>query len=429
MSLTVSLEKLNGLERQLTISAPTTDLPKKIEAELSKIRSTAKIPGFRPGKVPLSLIKTHYEGSVIAQALDTIIQESFVKAVEQEKLTLASRPVVEPVGEYKPGENFSYKAKFEVMPEIKNVGLHGKPIQIYSSTVSDDDVDEAITKLRQRFGATWAAVERKAAKGDQVTMNFDGKLDGEVFQGGSAKDFKLILGSRSMISGFEEGLIGMKKGEKKTISLHFPKNYHANHLSGKPVAFDVELTAIEEPTFAPMDEEFLKKVSEKSTVEELREGIREGLQNELTRAVKNKNQVLVLEKLVELNPIEIPKGLIAEEQERASHKNCQDKNHQHVDLTPEQAKKVVTERLLMSAYMQADPVKVEKAKIDARIEEIAEAYGDVEMVKSYYANTPHLQEQLENELAMDMLIERLLAGAKTDVKNVSRVEFIYEIGA
>ena len=228
----VSVETTEGLERKMTVELPKDEINQEIGKRLQDLVKKVKINGFRPGKVPLSVVKKRYGGSVRQEVMSDQIQNSYYQALQQEKLKAAGYPKID-VSE---DNEFAYTAVFEVYPTVKPADMKGAEIEKQTASVSDVDVDNMVNKLRER-SASWNAVEREAADGDQVDVDFKGTIEGETFEGGEGSGMKVKLGSKQMIAGFEDGLIGKSAGNSMTLDLTFPEDYHAKDLAGKPVQF------------------------------------------------------------------------------------------------------------------------------------------------------------------------------------------------
>jgi len=254
----VTVEKPeSGLEHTINVTLPSTDLDSKVEKRLAQMRSTVKMDGFRPGKVPLSIVKKRYGGQVRQEMLGETVQESFYNAINQQDLNVAGYPQFHKLDEQ--DGQILYSAKFEVFPEIKLPKFDTLSIEVNQSEVTDADVEMMVTKLREQKSAWKSANGNKKAKaGDQVIIDFVGKKDGVEFEGGKAEDVPLELGSGRMIPGFEEGIEGMKKGEEKTIEVTFPEDYQSEDLKGQTVTFDITVHSVQSKVLPEIDEEFVK---------------------------------------------------------------------------------------------------------------------------------------------------------------------------
>ena len=306
----VSVEAGEGLERRMTVELPAEQIEEAVTKRLKQIGKNARIDGFRPGKVPMNLLRRRYGGQVLQEVYGEIIESSYQEAVQQQNLHPVGMPKIEP----KAGEDqnvFGYIATLEVMPEITLAKLEGT-IKRPVAELTEADVEEMVEKLRKQR-ASWNAVDRAAAEGDQVKISFKGTMDGEAFEGGNAEDMPLVLGSKRMIEGFEAGLVGMIKEEKRSLELRFPEDYRVEELAGKPVTFEVEVNEVAEQVLPEVDETFAKSFGAHEGVERLKQDIRDNMQRELKQRIwtRLKNQAMDL--LYSSNPIQLPSAMLQEE--------------------------------------------------------------------------------------------------------------------
>ncbi|MEJ2622572.1 MAG: trigger factor, partial [Candidatus Thiodiazotropha sp.] len=307
----VSVESGEGLERRLTVELPAEQIESEVTKRLQQIGRTAKLDGFRPGKVPMKLLRRNYGGQVLQEVYGQMIESSYQQAIQQQKLQPAGMPKIEP-GESNDDDGlFRYVATVEVMPEITLNALSGE-IKRPVAEISDQDVDEMLLKLRKQR-VTWSSVDRDAAEGDQVKISFKGTIDGEAFEGGSAENVDLVLGSGRMIEGFESALIGKPKGDKSSIDLQFPENYRVEELAGKPVTFEVEIHDIAEEVLPEVNDEFAKEFGAEEGVDKLLNDVRENMIRELTQRVEARVKDQAMDLLTEQNPIDIPTAMVDQE--------------------------------------------------------------------------------------------------------------------
>ena len=253
----VSVENTSALERRLTVSVPSTDVDAQVEAKLQQTAKTVRIDGFRPGKVPMKIVRKRYEGAVRQDVLGQAIEQAFYQAVAQENLRPVGQPNIEPVN-MEAGKDLEFVATFEVFPEVELADLSGVEVEQAESKVMAADVKKMIENLREQK-KEWKESPRAAVKeGDRVTIDFLGKVDGEAFDGGAAEGQTLEIGSGQMIPGFEDGIVGMKKGEEKDIDVTFPEEYHAENLKGKAAVFTITLHKVERGSLPKVDEDFVK---------------------------------------------------------------------------------------------------------------------------------------------------------------------------
>ncbi len=407
----VSVESGEGLERRLTVALPADQVEAEVDKRLKQIGRTAKLDGFRPGKVPMSILRRNFGGQVLQEVYGHMIETSYHQAIQQEKLSPAGLPKIEPKEATEEGL-FSYVATVEVMPEITLAKLEGtinRPV----AEVVEQDIDDMIEKLRKQR-VTWNAVERAAAEGDQVKISFKGMIDGEAFEGGSAENVPLVLGSKRMIEGFEAGVVGMVKSDKRSIELKFPEDYRVAELAGKPVTFEVEVNEVAEQVLPAVDEAFAKEFGAEEGVDKLRADIRDNMQRELAQRVQAKIKGQAMDLIFEQNKITLPQALVEEEID-ALIKQMRERLGQGAgsmelprDMFQEQAARRVTLGLVIGEIIKQNGIKIDEERVRKTIEEFASSYEQPdEVVKYYYGN----QEQLaavQNVVLEDQVVDWVL---------------------
>ena len=417
----VSVESSEGLERRMTVELPAEQVNEEVEKRLNTISRTAKVDGFRPGKVPLSVIRKRYLDQVLMEVHGELIQSTYFEALGQEKLQPAGDPVIEPV-QKEQGDGFGYTAIFEVMPEIKLGSMSDQTIKRPVADVSDEDVTQMIEKLRKQR-ATWNDVERKSQDGDQVTINFKGTMDGEAFEGGSADGVPLELGSNSMIEGFEAGLIGAEAGENRTLKLTFPEEYHVEDLKGKDVVFEVEVTKVAESVVPELDEEFIKAFGmEDGTIETLQKEIRSNMERELEDKVGALIKERAMDALLEVNAIDIPKSMV--QQEAQALKDQTKQNMQQygqdssidlpLDLFEDQAKRRVSLGLIVAEVIKANEIKLDGERVKEKIETFAKSYEKPQEVIDYYSSNQEQMAMVQNIVLEEQVVDWVMGQAKIE---------------
>ncbi len=422
----VSVEQKEGLERHMTVELPVEQVNQEVDKRLKSIAKSAKIDGFRPGKAPLSVIRKRYTEQVLMEVHGELIRSTYFEALGQEKLQPAGDPYIEPV-QKEPGEGFGYTAIFEVMPEVE-LGDMGKiAVERPVSDVTDEDVDNMIEKLRKQR-VTWSDVERKSQLEDQVTINFKGSIDGELFDGGSAEDVQLVLGSNSMIPGFEDGLVGVAAGESKTINVTFPEEYQAENLAGKDAVFEVEVTKVSEPVLPEIDEEFIKAFGlENGTVEELHSEIRSNMERELEDKLGALVKEKALDALLEANSdLDIPKAMIKKESQTLKDQTMQNMQQYGqssdidlpLDLFEDQAKRRVSLGLLVAEVIKANEIKLDDERVKDKIEKFAQTYEKPQEVIDYYNSNAEQMALVQNIVLEEQVVDWVMEQAKVeDVKS------------
>ncbi|MEM1145972.1 MAG: trigger factor, partial [Pseudomonadota bacterium] len=311
----VSIETTSGLERRLTVGVPAERIDIEVDSRLKKAAGNVRLPGFRPGKVPMKVMRQRFGAGVRQEVLGEVMSQSFQEAVVQENLRPAGQPSIEPKI-VEAGKDLEYTATFEVFPEVDVVEIKGFDVEKPVAEVTDQDVDDIVTVFQTQQG-TWDAVERAATEGDKVNIDYVGTRDGEEFDGGSATDSDLELGSGRMIPGFEDGVLGMQAGEEKTLELTFPEDYHNEELKGAAVQFVVTLNRVEELTPAALDETLFAKYGvEEGGEETFRSEVRQNMERELKNAIEGKVKQQVMDALSSAHEsVEVPRALVEREVE------------------------------------------------------------------------------------------------------------------
>ena len=428
----VTVEKPEqGLEHKISVNFPSADLNSQVEKRLNEIRRTIKMDGFRPGKVPLNVVKKRHGAQVEQEILGEKVQQMFYEAVAQESLKVAGYPMFDEL-DNKDG-TVSFVARFETYPEISVPEFSGVKVEKVTSDVTDEDVEKMITRLREQRMA-WKpskSAAKKAKKGEQVIMDFIGKIDGEVFEGGSAENVPLEIGSGRMIHGFEDGVIGMKKGEEKTIEVTFPEDYQADHLKGKLATFDITVHSISTQQLPEIDEEFVKSFGvEDGTEASLRTEIKENMEKELSRAVQNLNRTATLDALQSVVDVQLPKALVDQEVQNLMNNMVQQMKQQGMnekdinisaDMYQADAEKRVKLGLIIGDVIRANSVEASDSDVDAFISEQASSYEDPSEVIGWYKENP----QALNEVKA-IIVENKVAEKIIDEASVTEVAKTFE---
>lgn len=425
----VSVEATQGLERRLTISVPAEQIEKLVSDSLKREAKRARIPGFRPGKVPASVINKRYGAAIRQDITGEIMQRNFIEAIIAEKLNPAGAPTFMPGSTV--GENFEFVATFEIYPEVELKGLDTIEVEQPKADVTDADVDTMIETLRKQH-ATYAAVERASADGDKVKMNFVGSVDGEEFEGGKADDFELQLGSGRMIPGFEAGVLGHKAGDAFEIDVTFPEEYHAENLKGKAAKFAITLTEVQAANLPEVNDEFaaLFGISE-GGLDALKAEIRKNMSRELEQALKANVKEQVISGLLAANEIDLPKALIDAEVNVLRQQAMQRFGGQAAsmpelpaELFTEQAARRVKVGLLLGEVIKTSELKAEDERVQALIASMASAYEDPAEVVEYYNSNKELMQNMRNVALEEQAVEALLKSAKVTTKEVAFEEFM-----
>ena len=430
----VSVENTSALERRMTIGVPAERIEAEVNKRLQQTAQKAKIPGFRPGKVPMSVIRQRYEADARQEALGNIIQASFYEAVVEQKLNPAGQPSVEPKV-FEKGKDLEYIATFEVFPEFEVTGLDTIAVERLSAEVADADLDKMLEVLRKQ-NTRFEVTERAAQNEDQLNIDFVGKVDGEVFAGGSAKGTQLVLGSGRMIPGFEEGLVGAKAGEERVLTLTFPEDYQNLGLAGKTAEFTVTVNTVSEPKLPELNEEFFAQFGIKETgLEGFRAEVRKNMERELRQAIKSKVKNKVMEGLMAANPIEVPKALLSSEVDRLRVQAVQQfggnikPDQLPAELFEEQAKRRVVLGLIVAEVVKQFDLKPDEDRVREMIQEMASAYQEPEQVVAWYYKNDQQLNEVRSVVLEEQVVDTVLQKAKVTDKSVSYEEAVKPVEA
>lgn len=420
----VSVETTQGLERRLTISVEAAKVDSEVTKRLRQLSKTQRIDGFRPGKVPVSVIQKRYGQAVRQEVAGELMQHNYFEAIMAEKLNPAGMPQFAPT-KLAAGEDFEFTATFEVYPEVTVEGLDKVKVEKPVVEVTDADLEEMLVTLQKQH-ATFEDADREAADGDKATIDFVGSIDGEEFDGGKSEDFGLMLGSGQMIPGFEDQIIGHKAGEEFDIQVSFPEDYHAEALKGKEATFAIVLKKVEAQILPELNDEFAEKFGiAEGGVEALKTDVRANMKRELDQTVKAQIKQQVIDGLLEVNELDVPKSLVAGEIEVLRKQALQRfggqvdaKNMPQLpdELFDEQAKRRVKVGLLLSEVVKGNELKADEDRVKEMIETMASAYEDPSEVVAYYNNDEKLMQQMRDLALEDQAIDFVLEKADVSEK-------------
>lgn len=427
----VSIESSTGLERQLKIGVPAERIEKEVSDRLQKATKTVNIPGFRKGKVPLKVVKQQYGKGVRQEVVGEVVNSSFYEAIKQEDLQPVGQPRIDDVTDAE-GQDLEYIAVFEVYPEVALADLGKVAISRPVTDLNDSDVDTMIEVLRNQQ-ASFEVTEKAAEDGDQVNIDYVGTQKKVEFPGGSAEGQDLVLGSSSMIPGFEDGLVGLSAGDETVLKLKFPKDYHAEDLKGKAVQFAVKVNSVAVKQMPEMNDEFFKLygVSEGGE-EKFREDVRNNMERELRNAIRNKIKNRVMDQLFDLNKVELPKALIANEITQLKQQMIQqfgggqqfDPSMLPDDMFTAKAERRAALGVIVSEVVKVEELTPDEDRVRERINEIASTYDQPKEVIDYYYSQQELLNSVEAVVLEDQVTELVLSKAKVTEESVSYEEAI-----
>jgi trigger factor len=417
-----NVENLGTLERRVSMSLPADDIEKQVDQRLKKLARSVRMPGFRPGKVPLKLVAQTYGPQVRSEVMSDAVQKSFSNAVKEANLKVAGYPQIERKND------FEFSATFEVYPEVKVGDLAGAGVEKPAVEVDDAALDKTLEILRKQR-TKFEPAQRPAQDGDRLTVDFQGTIDGQPFQGGEAKDFAFALGEGRMLPAFETAARGMSAGETKTFELDFPADYHGKEVAGKKASFTMTLKKIDEPRLPELDAEFAKSlgVADGDTAK-MRAEVRANVEREVKKRIEAKVKEQALQALLGATPLEIPKSLVGMEANGMAERAVADLkargiDPQQVPLNPqafeEAAKRRVALGLIIAELARSENLQPKPAEVRALVEQEAQSYeSPAEVVKWFYMQPQRLSEM--EALALETnVVKWVLTKAKVLDKPVS----------
>ena len=424
----VSVESTGTLERRMEVQVPAVEIDKAVDERLQRLSRTVRQKGFRPGKVPVNVVRLQFGQQVRQEVLNDVVQSSFAEAVGQEKLTPAGGPRIEPINV---GEgDLKYRAVFEIVPQIQLKGLDTLPVERPVTDVTAADIDAMIQNLREQK-PTFTSVEREAWDTDRVTIDFNGTIDGQPFEGGAGENIPIVLGAGRMLADFEAGLLGARAGEQRTIKLTFPQNYGAPALAGKQAEFAVSVKSVEERHLPELDEEFCKLYGvEQGGIEQLRREVEENMRRELTDAVRARVKKQVLDGLAAANPLELPKSMVDAQVrdmqiDAARRMGARDASQiPPPDAFQEGARRRVQLSLLVGEVIKAANIQLNQTQVQTRFQELAQQYPDAAQAVEQYRTNPQMRRQMEAAVLEDQVVDWLLERARVTDKESSFKELM-----
>ena len=424
----VEVENLEGLGRKLKVILETEKVEHAYQERLKEIAKKTRLAGFRPGKAPLPIIEKKIGQTLRREVASELMQSGFQQAVVDKKLRIAGSPEVKP-GEIVKGKPLEFEVIYETYPEVELVDFTQIKIEHPTAKVREEDVNKALERI-QRQHAQWNEVNRSSKEGDRVIIDFEGFIEKKPFPGGSAKELPLILGSNEMIPGFEEALIGAASGEVKDVNLTFPENYPLANLANQSVLFKVEVHKVEEAELPALDDEFARKIGSKEAMsfQDLKDKTNQGLEKELNRHIQSLVKKQVLDKLIELNPLEPPLSMIKDEvkhlqeitRQQIMMQQGKKINTNKIELPEDpylpQAKKRVILGLLIAEVIKKYDIKTDKDKVRRRVEEIVANFPNAEEMANYYQSNKRLMSEIEAAVLEDQVVDRLVKEAQVEEK-------------
>lgn len=417
----VSLTKNQGLERRLEVAVPGEQVEREVDSRLKKLARTARLKGFRPGKVPFAVVRQQYGEQVHAEAINDLVQSTFAEAVAQQQLKPAGGPRIEPL-QMQPGTELRYAATFEVLPEVLLPALDKLKVERPTGAITDADVTDMLESMR-RQKPIFTPVERAAGEEDRVTINYEGRIDGQVFPGGQRDGLKVVLGSKAILGELDAAMHGMKSGESKTVTARFPDDYGARTVAGKQAEFSVVVTAVEAQSLPEIDEAFVRGFGfEQGSVEEFRAEVRESMEREMAEAVRVRQRDSLLEAIYKASPLDLPKVLIDEQVQQLQLQMLRRMGIQKIEQMPprepyeEPARKRVALGLLIGEIIRTQSLNVDRERLQQKLETVVAGHPDADNMRRQYLQSREAMQQLESATLEDQALDWAL----TQVQQVEK---------
>ena len=419
----------NDVEQSITISIPADDIQKQVKTKLNSAQRSAKIKGFRKGKAPIDVVKKMYEPEIRQDVINDSVIKKFYELVDEKNFKPVGRPNLVPE-RIEMEKDIIFKATFEVYPEISLGNLSRLSYTKAVSSVAEEDVSKAVENIRKRM-CTWEPKGGNSSSGDQIKIDFVGKINEEEFEGGSAKDFVVEIGSKSMIEGFEDGLIGLKKSDNKELNLTFPEDYGKTELASKKVVFNVDAKEVLKPILPALNEEFFKSTGlEAKNVNEFKKEIKNKLEEDLKNLIENKSKSSILDSLREAHTFEVPSAMIESEvnnmRQNAARRVGMDPKDMNEDLFPketflEEAKKRVSVGVILNKIIEEKGIKADGERVRKMVEDRASMYKEPQQVVNWFYSNEEQLRSIESISLEEQAIEILLSEA-----NAVEEELTYE---
>ncbi|MEJ2646644.1 MAG: trigger factor [Gammaproteobacteria bacterium] len=423
----VSVETTGALERRMTVQIPAERVDQEVENRLKRLAKTARLDGFRPGKVPMRVVQRRYGPQVRAEVVSEVMRSTLQEALTEQQLRPAGGPSLEP-RTVQPGQALEYTATFEVYPEFEPAALDGVKIDKPVATVTDQDVEDMLENLRTQR-RTWEPVEREARTGDRLMIDFAGTIGGEPFSGGKASNVPLELGSGAMIPGFEDQLNGVKPGEQRTIDVTFPDDYNVADLAGKTAQFDIKVHSVSEPKLPDLDEEFARAFGvTEGGVDKLREEVRRNMERELEQAVRQNLKEQVFDAILEKNDIEVPHSLVEDEVHRMMEQAGVETDHTahgeaHAQLEAPALRRVKL-GLVLGEIVRRNELRTDPERVRKLIESIAASYEDPDEVVKWYQQNAEMRSGVEAMALEEQVLDWVMDQAELNEKSSSFKELM-----
>jgi trigger factor len=415
------------INQSLDIVVPSAEIEEQVKLKLKAAQKDSKLKGFRKGKAPMDVVTSIYGPEIRQEVLWDLASKSFSKQAQEKDLKIVSRPNLVPE-KLEEGKDAKFKATFEVYPEISLAKMNKISYTNYLCQISDDDLDKTVQNLQKRL-SQWEPTDEISQEGYQVKINFVGKIDGEEFEGGTAEDFTVEIGSKSMIEGFEDGLVGLKKGDSKTLELVFPEDYGKKELASKPVNFEAQVNEVLKAKLPELNQEFFKSTGiETDDIDSYKTEVRNKLEEDLLNILDGKVKQSLYDALLEANEFEVPSAMIESEVSNMKQDTARrmglDPKDMNPDLFPdetftEEATKRVKVGILLNTLIQERELKPDADKVKEIIEERAKNYKDPQQVINYFYSDDEQLRNIESISLEEQVIDILKEETKSTDENIS----------
>jgi trigger factor len=426
-NMSISVETVSNIQRKLTITIPAADISVEVDKKLNELKGQVSIKGFRKGKVPPKVIKERYAGSARLDAINALIQSSYSKALDDEKLKPAGMPEIDP-GELKEDGDITYVATLEVFPEIELADFSKLEIEKLVAEIGDEDVKNAVEKVRQQR-AKWEESEEAIATGDRLNISYKATADGEDIDAETKDDVNLTVGDGIMLAGFEDGLVGAKAKAERSLTIKLPEDYSEEAFKGKEAIFTVTINKVEKHHLPEVDEEFIKSIGVEGGMEKLDEEVKKNLSRELKYLMKSQVKKLVFEKLSAAHSFDVPKAIITQEAERMKDQSLQYIKSMNanmpempdfpLDMFLADAEKQARTGLMLAEVIEQKKLKADEDKIEEHINDMASMYDEVEQAKTWIKGNKQQLEQIRSQVVEDQIVDLVLNVATVTEKQVS----------
>jgi trigger factor len=413
----VSVESTGKLERRMQVQVPAERVSNEIATRLKTLSRTARLKGFRPGKAPINVIRQQFGSQVHREVIGELMQSSFAEAVTQNRLAPAGNPRIEPQSVAE-GQDLTYVATFEVLPDIELQPIEALEIERATAEVAESDIDAMIERLRKQQ-PKFTPATRPAAAGDRVSVDFEGSVDGVAFAGGKGENVAILLGEGRMLPDLEQGLIGTSAGERKQVVVNFPADYRAKDLAGKTANFKIDVKSVEASALPELDEEFCKAFGvTEGGIPQLRADVAANMRRELEQNLRNRNKAAVLDKLFQQNPLEVPNAMLEAQVRDMQLEAMRRSGAKDVSQAPprepllEPARRRVALGLILDDIIRREKITAERARVEARLDEMVGAYGDAATLKRAYQQNADAMRQVESLALEDQVVDWVLSRAK-----------------